>query len=457
MRRFAAVWLACAVALVAVHAPWLRLPYFWDELGQFAPAALDILGAGAWVSKTTAPNAHPPGVPAYLAAVWFVFGYSIPAARIAMLVLAALLLTLTWLLARQLEVPSAWRAPLLLALMPVVFMQSMMTLLDMPAAVFLVLALLLYLRGRHVAGALACVALTMMKETGILVPGLFALLSLRDRQPRRAVIYALSGVPLAMWLGVIARSTGRVLGDPWFAYYNLFFALHPVRVLIALCRRVYTLFCAGFLWIGALALWRARHTFLSRPWPVVLGVAASYTLLVTALGGATLERYLLPVFPVLAVAIAHALRNRVAFALLAAGLAASLWINPWYPFPFENNLAMTDFVSLHRQAGAFLDSTHAGAKVCASWPVTDELRRPEYGYVRAHYEIAAAKEARRCPVLVRYSRLWDPPVNLLRIGAARSVWQAFYGIEEALPEPPGMIREMRIERRGQWIEVWARP
>src|SRR5512141_1590403 len=123
MKRFLAVYLGCAAALLLSHAAWLSLPYFWDELGQFVPAGLDILQLGAWVSKTTAPNAHPPGIPALLAAVWWVFGYSIAAARVAMLLLSALLLAVTWLLARQLGVPMAWRAPFLLALAPVVFMQ----------------------------------------------------------------------------------------------------------------------------------------------------------------------------------------------------------------------------------------------------------------------------------------------------------------------------------------------
>ena len=71
------------------HAPYFGLPYFWDELGQFVPSALDILHDGAWVPHSAVPNAHPPGVMAYLALVWKIFGYSIAATRAAMLALAA--------------------------------------------------------------------------------------------------------------------------------------------------------------------------------------------------------------------------------------------------------------------------------------------------------------------------------------------------------------------------------
>ena len=59
-------------------------------MGQFAPASLDLYHDGAWVPHSTLPNVHPPGVMAYVALVWRVFGYSILSARLAMLAMAAL-------------------------------------------------------------------------------------------------------------------------------------------------------------------------------------------------------------------------------------------------------------------------------------------------------------------------------------------------------------------------------
>src|ERR1700736_6979247 len=93
-------WLALAVFLA--HSPFFTLPFFWDELGQFVPAALDILRDGAWVPHSAVPNVHPPGVMAYLAGVWHVAGYSIEATRSAMLALAALPVFFTFLLAVRL-------------------------------------------------------------------------------------------------------------------------------------------------------------------------------------------------------------------------------------------------------------------------------------------------------------------------------------------------------------------
>ena len=82
-------FVAFLAILIAIHLPYLKLPFFWDELGQFVPASLDIYQLGAWIPKTTLPNVHPPAVMAYLALVWKIAGFSIPATRLAMLLVAA--------------------------------------------------------------------------------------------------------------------------------------------------------------------------------------------------------------------------------------------------------------------------------------------------------------------------------------------------------------------------------
>src|SRR3984893_13284978 len=100
--RFSTFLILAAFALLVfvAHVPYFGLPYFWDELGQFVPAALDILHDGAWIPHSTVPNAHPPGVMAYLALVWRIAGYSIAATRAAMLTLAGAAVILTFFLSR---------------------------------------------------------------------------------------------------------------------------------------------------------------------------------------------------------------------------------------------------------------------------------------------------------------------------------------------------------------------
>src|SRR5450759_1501427 len=214
-----------ALLVFLAHSPFFTLPYFWDELGQFVPAALDILHDGAWVPHSTVPNVHPPGVMAWLAAGWSIFGYSIPATRAAMLLLGALAALFTFLLAIRLcgaflGAP-AFVAVLLLLLDPLFYTQSMMAQLDMPAMLATILALWLFLCDRHALAALACTTLVLAKETGILLPFIFiCVLWMRPAQRSFAVFYIAPFVVLAAWLLLLWRSTGHILGDPGFAHYN---------------------------------------------------------------------------------------------------------------------------------------------------------------------------------------------------------------------------------------------
>jgi hypothetical protein len=77
------------VAILLLHLPLLRLPYFWDESGYYIPAARDLLLTGSLIPHSTPSNAHPPLVMAYLAACWKVFGFSQLVTRTAMLAVAA--------------------------------------------------------------------------------------------------------------------------------------------------------------------------------------------------------------------------------------------------------------------------------------------------------------------------------------------------------------------------------
>src|SRR5262249_49005419 len=141
-------------ALIAflIHAPLLRLPYYWDELGQFVPAALDLFHDGAWIPYSTVPNVHPPGVMAYLAAFWSVGGCSRLNARLAMLLAASGAILVVFLLAiefcRNARGAPAFMAVILLLVSPVFFAQAMLAQLDMPAMLFTSLALVLFLQDK---------------------------------------------------------------------------------------------------------------------------------------------------------------------------------------------------------------------------------------------------------------------------------------------------------------------
>src|ERR1700691_4380577 len=102
------------VVLMLLHAPLLRLPYFWDEAGYYVPAARDLFLRGTLIPQSTPSNAHPPLVMAWLALAWRVFGYSTLVARTAMLALSAFSLLGLFRLSRiAANLPAAWATTLL--------------------------------------------------------------------------------------------------------------------------------------------------------------------------------------------------------------------------------------------------------------------------------------------------------------------------------------------------------
>jgi len=141
---------AIFVVIMLLHAPLLRLPYFWDEAGYYIPAARDLYLTGTLIPHSTPSNAHPPLVLAWLALVWRVAGYSPLVTRTAMLVVAAFSLFGLFRLARfAANLPVAWATTALTALYPAFFTQSSLAHLDMAAAGFTFWGLLAYLEDRR--------------------------------------------------------------------------------------------------------------------------------------------------------------------------------------------------------------------------------------------------------------------------------------------------------------------
>ncbi len=474
-----------AIALVT-HIPYLSVPYFWDEVGQFVPAALDILRDNAWVPHSTVPNVHPPGVMAYLALIWRLFGYSALVTRVSMLVMSAVGFYFAFLLAirvgRNVPGTPAFASILLLIATPLVFMQSMMAQLDMPAMVFTIMAIWLFFEDRPIACAAACTALVLCKETGLVLPGLCAVwLVLREKRFRDAVWFGIPFVALAVWLIVLKRATGEWLGDAGFAHYNVGYALAPMRVFFAFLRRFWFIFGADFRWIGTIGIiygLRRSRLFHTREWAFLGIFFSGHVALVSLFGGATLERYLLPIFPIFYIAVTAGWSAmprtwyRTSLAALAVGLIAGIYWNPPYPFPHENNLAMVDFVSLQAAASEVIERDAKLAIVASAWPYTAGFRNPDLGYVRrqiktvetddlhTHSVVDAALRG-KADVVVLYSRTWEPEWSVMAIGPVNAFLRRYYDYEpqitpKEMEEQLGMHSFFRFSQRGQWVEGFAR-
>ncbi len=314
---------------------------------------------------------------AYLAVFWSIFGYSIPATRIAMLLVAAFGALVTFLLGIELSRGAtgtpAFAALALLCLSPLFFAQSMLAQLDMPAMCLSTLALLLFLQNRFRASAFACTILVLVKETGVVAAGVCSAAGSRssaDGPGRKleALWFLLPCRVWLIWLLALHHATGHWFGSAAFADYNVREPLHPVHFLLAFARRLYYLFIGTGHFIGTVAvLWALRRMPLlrDRPWRIAGSFVLAQLLVVSAFGGAVLERYVLPALPVVYVAFAVSLRallprtRQIALAALVACLVAANFVNPIYPFPFENNLAFVSFVGLQESAANMVEERGA--------------------------------------------------------------------------------------------------
>ncbi len=470
-RSYAFVFLFFTTLLVLAHGPLLKTPFYWDEIGQFVPASLDLFETGAWIPYSTLPNVHPPLVMAFLAGFWKLFGLSVIGTRIAMLCLAAVAALSTFLLAielsRGIAGAPAFTAAILLCVSPLFFSQSMMVLLDMPAMAFTTVALLLFLQDEIRLAAAACVVLVLVKETGIVVPAVFGLWLIKEHRLRDAAWFLLPLPALGGWLIALHQATGHWAGNAEFAQYNVWYPLHPVRLLLALVRRVYYLLLSTGHVIGTAAViyaWRRIPQFHSRNWRVALTLAAAHTVAVCLLGGAVLERYLLPVMPILYSAFALAFAGLAkkwrigALCALTACLVTANIVNPVYPFPMENNLAWTAFAGLEQKVARVIDLVPR-ARLATAFPFVDALRRREFGYVQLpHKAIPVAsfrpsdlrkmQQTEAPQLLVTFTQTWDP-LHLLGTSPLGRFLTQYYGYE-----PEATEKDIYVVLGMKPVKVW---
>lgn len=503
--------------LMLLHAPLLRLPYFWDEAGYYIPAARDLFLTGTLIPQSTPSNAHPPLVMAWLALGWRIFGYSTLVTRAAMLAFSAFTLLGLFRLSRiAANLPVAWATITLVALYPVFFAQSSMAQVDLPAAGFTFWALAAYIEDRRRSQVLWFSLAALAKETAILAPlvlfcwelvaGFIQHRSIRSRgkegcqeirwqeflPPRgrrtRPLNLLLPLVLLVLWYAYHYWKTGFLLGNPEFYRYNVAATLSPLRFPFAFGIRLWQLFGYFGLYLltlaGLLAMLRParRDAGVARPrisfWiqAAFLFVLLVYLIFMSSVGGAVLARYMLPVVPLVILALVSTLWRRVRYwklivAAVAIAFVAGLFSNPPYGFSLEDNLAYRDYILLHVEAERFLEMRYSGARVLTAWPASDELTRPWIGYVSRPIRVlrvedfsarqvgAAAIVRDHFDVALVFSTKYQPAHALFENWDAwQRIKKRFFGYHrDLLPEDiaqrlNGAI-EYRDERKGQWIAI----
>jgi hypothetical protein len=491
-------------ALYATHFTLLRLPYYWDEAGYYIPAAWDFFRTGSLIPITTLSNAHPPLPSVYLALWWKIAGFYPEVTREAVLMVASLGLLAIWKLSmRVVGVASvAFWTTLLTGIYPVWFAQSTLAHADIFAATCTLWGLVFSLPDRDRkpwAAALWFAAAVLSKETAIAVPltlaAVCAVEALRNHGPlrfrllREAAWLASCVLPLAAWYGYHYAKTGFLFGNPEFLRYNAQANLDPLRILAAFGHRILHLAAHMNMFVPVLMAFAAlllaprlepdgaeRAAIPEESLRRIVLLLLGNALLFSVLGGALLTRYLLPMYPLVLLVAVTTFYRRVPFwslmaAFSAAAFAVGLFINPPYGFAPEDNLAYAHVIRLHEAAIAQLTRRYPGASVLTAWPVSDELTRPELGYVRQPWDVCsiddfssaqidrAADEPEKFSAALVFSTKYDPPRPLLSLGAkSNELDEKYFGLHHDLP-PEEIARRLGGELvwekpdDGQWVAL----
>ncbi len=417
---------------------------------------------------------------------------------------AALGLLAVWRLAMRLngsELVAFW-ALALTAIYPVWFAQSSLAHADIFAAASKKWRLVYALpdRDRRPISAAAWFTLAALsKETAIAIPLTLALVSflagfrvlppLRVRLWRDAAWLAAPVVPLAGWYAWQKAKTGYMFGSPDFVRYNAVATLDPVRIFAAFFHRVLHLTAHMNLFVPVLMTFAAlllkpqldsdghERQGLSRPvLNRILLLLLVNALLFSVLGGALLTRYLLPMYPLVLLVAVSTFHRRVPYwqgvaVFSAAAFLVGLFINPPYRFAPEDNLEYVKVVRLHEAGIAQLNSHFRGATVLSAWPLTDELSRPELGYLKEPYAVyrledftaaqiaRASAEPEKYSAALVFSTKYDPPAIGLSLGPhSEDLDEQYFGLHHDLP-PEAIANQLngkliwKKEEQGQWIAL----
>ena len=507
MDRPLPLWMIFPVIFAAVYASHfslLRLPYYWDEAGYYIPAAWDFFRTGSLIPVSTLTNAHPPLPSIYLAFWWKTSGFLPEVTREAVLIVASFGLLGVWRLAmRIVGVPSvAFWTTVLTGIYPVWFAQSSLAHADIFAAACTLWGLVYILPQRaHKAWAatLWFAAAALCKETAIVVPFTLIAVNLvdvlraskaeRNRLLRESVWLASSVLPLAAWYGWHYSKTGFIFGNPEYLRYNAESNFEILRFLAAFGHRILHLtahmnmFVPVLMMIAAFLLTPRRNSDGSQrsaiPLPVfqrMILLLLTNALFFSILGGALLTRYLLPMYPLVLLIAVTAFYRRIPFwhgvaVFSAAAFIVGLFVNPPYGFAPEDNLAYAHVVRLHQSGISQLQHRYPDAVVLTAWPMSDELTRPELGYVKQPWDvvriedfsapqiqIASHEEGKYTAALV-FSTKYDPPSGLFTLGArSRALDEQYFGLHHDL-QPEAIARilggEMvwKLVDDGMWVGI----
>jgi hypothetical protein len=296
-------------------------------------------------------------------------------------------------------------------------------------------------------------------------------------------------ITLLAWYAYYRHRTGFIFGNPEFLRYNATSTLSPLRILLALAHRILQLtahmnmFVPVLCMLGAMLLLPLRERDgtprprISPPDQAILYVVMLANILFfSVIGGALLTRYLLPLYPLLLLLCVSTFYRRVPYwwglvLLSATAFLIGLFVNPPYKFAPEDNLNYADVIRLHQQAIRQIVTRFPGSTILTAWPATDELTKPELGYVKKPLPVVtlenfslpeiqkAAAGTQDFSVGFAFSTKYDPPRLMMALGSRNEAFDTrFFDFHRDLsPAAIAHLLDGRIvwrdDRQGEWAAV----
>jgi 4-amino-4-deoxy-L-arabinose transferase-like glycosyltransferase len=303
---------------------------------------------------------------------------------------------------------------------------------------------------------------------------------------REAALFAGCVVPLCCWYAWHYAKTGFLFGNPEYLRYNAQANLDALRIAAALAHRVLQLTAHMNLFVPVgtmLSAWlllqprtdaegHERAQIGKSATRRILALLAVNAVLFSVLGGALLTRYLLPMYPLVLLGAVTTFYRRVPLwqgmaVLSAAAFVAGLFVNPPYGFAPEDNLAYAHVVRLHLAGIGQLKKQFPGSTVLTAWPMSDELTKPELGYLKEPFAVyrledfseaqiaRAAQEPQEYSTALVFSTKAEPKSPLPWL-ASGWLEERYFGLHHDLA-PEVIARQLggtlvwKKEDQGEWV------
>lgn len=377
----------------------LNTPYYWDEMGWTSAAYwlsdVNLLRSVPGFHDPTTFWGHPPALHVSLAALFKLFGESIWLSHLLILCFSFLGVYFTYLLGsffygRKAGIFSA----LFLFFTAIYFAQSGMFLGDIPVTALGVMSIYFALRKKYIPYLVCAVYMILIKETAIAV--VFSLLVYMFLTKRPITKYMLKEVlkySIPMFVITAFFISQKITTGKFCCIYPFKFELFELEPGLVFRQSVLItewLFFYQYRYIFTLLIFlnliiyktsRSRKELLLF-FPMFIFSCYSFSFLYF------LPRYLLPAFPYFYIIGAWSLVELIKSKRLQTAVGAIIIALQIYSLSgtisygnYEWNMKYLDVVKMHETMCEYIEKEFPYARVLTVFPHTQELSRPDLGYV----------------------------------------------------------------------------